>query len=316
MNALEIQMLMQKQMGIEDSKKVLADHGKELLANVIRQPKNNNEIDLLIVSLQLLLYYSQYQSCSAQMSQLPQFKDLVRVLMHQCVHMKKSKLFPYYMGLLANLSIEENACLALALSIRKDEVLTIYRELIDAGRSALYYLENVSRFAKPFVSTELLNIVLGKLQKRDQQDVPVSQMLRNLFLLLRDNHELVKMYTPVVKPLILELTSEEFYQRYRDNLKIQEKDQKNVFAKTAKAHSDQAIFNIVESLILYVRLDKVAVKALYPQLRETHMYYTDKQGMNTLNDALNILIEHCLSDDLPEEPKKETQENNGIEDLD
>ena len=106
-------------------------------------------------------------------------------------------------------------------------------------------------------------------------------MLRNLFLLLRDNHELVTMYTPVVKPLILELTSEEFYQRYRDNLKIQEKDQTDVFEKTKKAHSDVAIFNIVESLILYVRLDKVAVKALYPQLRETHMYYTDKQGMNT-----------------------------------
>lgn len=72
----------------------------------------------------------------------------------------------------------------------------------------------------------------------------------------------------------------------------------------------------MESLILYVRLDKVAVKVLYPQLRETHMYYTDKQGMNTLNDALNILIEHCLSDDLPEEPKAEAHDNNGIEDLD
>lgn len=58
MNALEIQMLIKKQMGIDDSKKVLAEHGQELLANVIRQPKNNNEIDLLIVSLQLLLYYS------------------------------------------------------------------------------------------------------------------------------------------------------------------------------------------------------------------------------------------------------------------
>ena len=85
-----------------------------------------------------------------------------------------------------------------------------------------------------------------------------------MFLLLRDNHELVTMYTPVVKSLILELTSEEFYQRYRDNLKIQEKDQTDVFEKTKKAHSDVAIFNIVESLILYVRLDKVAVKALYP----------------------------------------------------
>lgn len=51
-------MLIKKQMGIDDSKKVLAEHGQELLANVIRQPKNNNEIDLLIVSLQLLLYYS------------------------------------------------------------------------------------------------------------------------------------------------------------------------------------------------------------------------------------------------------------------
>lgn len=220
MNALEIQLLIKKQLGIEDSKKVLEDHGHELLANVIRQPKTNDQIDLLIVSLQLLLYFSQYQSCSAQMKQFPQFNDLVRVLMHQCVHMKRSKLFPFYMGLLANLSIEEGTCIQLAQNIKKEEIVTIYRELIDTGRSALYYLENISRFAKPFVSTELLTVVLGKLQKRDQEDVPVSQMLRNLFLLLRDNHELVKMYTPVVKPLILELTSEEFYERYRDNLKV------------------------------------------------------------------------------------------------
>lgn len=92
-----------------------------------------------------------------------------------------------------------------------------------------------------------------------------------------------------------------------------------MFEKKKKAHSDVAIFNIVESLILYVRLDKVAVKALYPQLRETHMYYTDKQGMNALNDALNILIEHCLSDDLPEAPAAPgtaERAGNGVEDLD
>ena len=58
MNALEIQLLIKKQLGIEDSKKVLEDHGHELLANVIRQPKTNDQIDLLIVSLQLLLYFS------------------------------------------------------------------------------------------------------------------------------------------------------------------------------------------------------------------------------------------------------------------
>lgn len=93
-----------------------------------------------------------------------------------------------------------------------------------------------------------------------------------------------------------------------ENLKDFETD-KSFVAKPP--HSKQTMFDIVESLILYVRVDKTEVKKYYPQLRECHLHLANLNGEDQLNDALNVLIEHCLSDDPVEktvEPKEEKLE--------
>ncbi|CAL5972696.1 Conserved_hypothetical protein [Hexamita inflata] len=307
MKTAQIQQLLMKKPSPTDSAEILEKHGEDLIVQILRKPESSESLERMLSSLQLVTFISQYQTCCEQISRSPEFDNLIRTCLHSSVRMKTSKLFHLYIAILTNMCIQDEICERVSKCILPQEVVVIYSELISTNNTnALYFLENVSRSMIP--TTPLLQAIVVHLQKRGPVSTQISKIIRNLFIHLRDEHDIIQVYTPLVKDLILECTGEEFKEQFLNGLKIFETEHKEVFNEQ-KMHADITIFNLIEALILYVRLDKSEVKKLYPQLRELHMYMIKKAGdnfENELNDAINVLIEHCISDDV-EEPRKEEE---------
>eukprot|EP00703_Trepomonas_sp_PC1_P005581 JAP91025.1 Hypothetical protein TPC1_17481 [Trepomonas sp. PC1] len=307
----ELSTFLKLKTNASDSVEFIQINYATLKKTMMTQPKSDQQIQLYTLSLQCFSYTSQFQPVCQKILNQPDVNEFIRVFIHQGVKMYKSKLQPFLLSTLVNLTVSQNGAQKVASSILKNEIEFLY-ELFSAQQLSLYFLENISRFVMSKMTPKMLIYPLRQLQRRDQDTEETAvRVIKNLAIHLRDHLNLKSTFTPIIKDLILELTFEDFHKQFLQSLKEFETDTSFLLRKQ---HSKQTMFDIVEILILYVRVDKVEVKKYYPQLRECHMFLAELNGEDQLNDALNVLIEHCLSDDPSEnqiqnEEKKKEQKD-------
>ncbi|CAL5970616.1 Conserved_hypothetical protein [Hexamita inflata] len=96
------------------------------------------------------------------------------------------------------------------------------------------------------------------------------------------------MFSPVIKDVVIECTGTEFKPQFVSSLKNTETKQKEVFS-IKKMQEDAVIYNLVEALTCYAKVDIAEVKKLHPQLRELQVYMSKKGADTNALQALNDL---------------------------
>ncbi|CAL5972698.1 Conserved_hypothetical protein [Hexamita inflata] len=288
MQTAQIQEMLNKNPAGADAVEILQTHGDELIQLILRKPNSTPELEKLTAALHLVAHISDDQACCEIISNNNDCDKLLDNCLSSAVRMKTSKLFSHYIQILTNMCVSH--CARVYKQISPAELVPTFEIIQTNNEAALQLLETISAQVTP--TTQLLKAVIVHLQKRVHFSVHVSRILKVLFTNITNQN--INVFSSVIKDVVIECTGTEFKPQFVSSLKNAETKQKDVFS-IKKMQEDAVIYNLVEALVCYAKVDSAEVKKLHPQLRELQVYMSkkgaDTNALQTLNDLCSETVE-------------------------